>query len=198
MRWRSAAVLAVLAVIPMAVPHGRSVPVEAGTAVRMGVEDLVLAADLVLEGRVVSRRALTSTSGRIDTAYTLAVARTFQGTHEPTREVRLPGGVRPDGLGMIVPGMAGLAVGEDVILMLSPPSTDGLRMPIGLAQGELRIVTDRFGQRLAVRPNADLALANGVTGVVQPGESASIVDYAELVATIEAAVATKRATGGKR
>lgn len=198
MRWRLAAGLAVLAVIPMAVSRGRSAPAEAGTAVRMGTEDLVLAADLVLEARVVALRALTNPNGRIDTAYTLAVERTFLGAHEPTRVVRIPGGVLADGRGMIVPGLAGLALGEDVILMLSPASADGARMPIGLAQGEFRIVTDRFGERVAVRPNADLALANGFTGVVQPAEGASLVDYAELIAMIESAVATKRATGGDR
>jgi hypothetical protein len=198
MRWRLVAGLAILAVIPMAVPRGPSALVEAGTAIRMGTEDLVLAADLVLKGRVVSLRAAASPTGRIDTVYTLAVRRTFWGSHEPTRIVRIPGGVLADGRGMIVPGLAGLALGEDVVLMLSPASADGARMPIGLAQGEFRIVTDRFGKRVAVRSTADLALASGVTGVVLPGAGASIVDYAELVATIESAAATKRAIGEGR
>ena len=198
MRWRLAAGLAVLAVIPMAVSRGRSAPVEAGIAVRMGTEDLVLAADLVLEGRVVALRAATSTSGRIDTEYTLAVTRTFWGSHEPTRVVRIPGGVLADGRGMLVPGLVRLALGEDVVLVLSRASAHGARMPIGLAQGEFRIVTDRFGNKVAVRSNADLALANGVTGVLSSGASSSIIPSAELVAILASAAATKRAIGEGR
>jgi len=198
MHWRLATGLAVLAVIPMAVSRGRSAPVEAGIAVRMGIEDLVRAADLVLEGRVVALRAATSASGRIDTEYTLAVTRTFWGPHEPTRMVRIPGGVLADGRGMLVPGLARLALGQDVVLILSQAAADGARMPIGLAQGELRIVTDRFGNKVAVRSNADLALAHGLTGVLSSDAGAAIIPYAELVAILASAVATKRAIGEGR
>jgi hypothetical protein len=198
MRYRFAAVVAALAALPVAVSPGGSRPVEAGTAVRMSTEELVRAADLVLEARVIALHAAASTNGRIDTAYTLAVERTFWGSHEPTRVIRIPGGVLPDGRGMLVPGLAPLALGEDVILMLSPATEGGARMPIGLAQGEFEILTDRFGRKAAARSNADLALANGRTGALSPAEGDSIIDYAELVAVIESAAATRRAIGGGR
>ena len=115
--------------------------VGAGTAVRLDIEGLVEHAELVLEGRVLSRRAVRTTRGRVATEVELDVLRTFLGEERARRTVRVPGGLLPDGSGVLIPGMPTLLEGEDVLLFLTGPSATGARMPVGLAQGKLRVVT---------------------------------------------------------
>jgi hypothetical protein len=183
-----------LAAFSLSVPCLRSAtPVEAGTAVRYDVAGLVRQADLVVEGRVVAQRVVQQPNGRIETESTLAVARTFSGEHVATRAIRLPGGVLSDGRGMIVPGVPSLALGEEALLFLSCPNADGMRMPVGLAQGRFRIVVDPAGARRLVRDQRDLVLvdANG-RALAEPPASATF-DYATVVREIESAVLVERA-----
>jgi hypothetical protein len=170
-----------------------------GTTVRLSVAELVLRADLCLEGRVTAARAVLEPGKRIDTEYTISVERTFWGEAQASRAIRIPGGVLPNGSGMLIPGLPSLAVGEEAILFLSKSDVSGMRMPIGLAQGRMVVATDRFGKKRVVRDQAGLAWASsaGGTGSVQPADDRSVVEYAAVVADIEAAVAAKRA-GVKR
>lgn len=165
----------------------------AGTAVRMDVPALVEGAEVVLEARVLSRRAVREPNGRIDTEYSLGVERTFLGEELASRAIRLPGGVLPDGRGMIVPGLPGLSVGEDVVLFLSRAGASGMRVPVGLAQGKLRIVTDPRGRRRLVRDQDGLELVDPRTGAIRAADGSAFFDYADVVARIEAASAAKRA-----
>lgn len=167
--------------------------IDAGTAVRLDLPDLVGQADLVLEGRVVERRVVQDGRGRIETALTLAVERTFWGEPRALREVRMPGGVLPDGRGMVLPGMPDLALGEDVLLFLSQPGDTGIRMPVGLAQGKLRVVSSLSGERLLVRTQADLNLVDPRYGTVHQAGGRTVLDYAQTVARIHAAVEARKA-----
>jgi len=176
-----------------AAPAAAQKPVEAGIAVRMDLEQLVERADLVIAGRVLGARALEAPGGRIDTEYTLDVDRTFWGEDLGQRIVRMPGGVLPDGRGLMLPGMASLVPGEELVLLLSAEGTDGLRVPIGLAQGKFRILTTRAGARVALRSQAGLELLRPATGDVRPADESELMEYAELAARLEAAVARKRA-----
>jgi len=176
-------------------------PVGGGTAVRMELPALVEGADLILEGRVLRRRGvLDPARERIETEYVLAVGRTFQGEPLATRTVRLPGGVLPDGRGMVLPGLPELAVGEEAILFLARADAAGMRMPVGLAQGRFRVVTSATGVRSLVREQADLHLLDPRTGVVSPAPHSAVFDYAATVEGIERAVAARRARlhGGGR
>ena len=192
MRRIQALALAVL-VTAASLPLSHGGPVEAGTAVRLDLAGLVGEADLVLEGRVVAQRVLLTAPGRIETESTLAVARTFLGEPEPRRTIRLPGGVLPDGRGMTIPGLPAIASGEEVLLLLSRPNRDGMRMPVGLAQGCLRVVLDRAGTKRLVRDQRDLVLVDAAGGAAPAPASAADLDYARTVLEIEAAVAAKRA-----
>lgn len=172
----------------------------AGTAVRMDVRALVEGADLALEGRVISSRAVIGPRGRIDTEYVLAVDRTFVGEAQASRAIRLPGGVLPDGRGMIVPGLPRLAVGEDAIVFLSGADASGMRMPVGLAQGRFQVVRDLAGRRRLVRDQTGLELVDPAAApgrqaeaIVQPADAVAWFDYAAVIAEIEAAAAAKRA-----
>ncbi|MDF1798389.1 MAG: hypothetical protein P1V81_04375 [Planctomycetota bacterium] len=166
--------------------------VRAGTALRMDVPDLVEAADLVLEGRVLSATPVETEEGLIETEYELAVDRTFRGDDVFLRSVRLPGGVLEDGRGMLLAGVPHLREGEDALLFLSHAGPRGVRLPVGLAQGRYRIVTRLDGSKLAVRDQSDLGLVDPSTGDLLEADGLHIRDYAELVAEIEASMGSVR------
>jgi len=88
--------------------------VDAGTAIRLDIPELVERADLAFEGRVLERTSQVGPTGLIESDYTIAVLRTFVGTPQSTRVVRLPGGVLADGEGLVLPGMPVIEVGEDL------------------------------------------------------------------------------------
>jgi len=167
--------------------------VHAGTALELDIEGLSQRADLILEGRVLSSRGRLSARGLIETEYVLAVDRTLWGPERSTRVIRLPGGVLPDGRGLMLPGMPRITPGEDVLLFLTGPSPDGMRMPVGLAQGKFRRVLDRSGARVLVREQSDLTLVNANTGAVREADGHSIMLYAEVVARVQAVTASRRA-----
>ncbi len=156
----------------------------------MDVRALTLAADLALEGRVLSTRGFAAADGRIETELVLQVDRTFVGTDEATRSVRVPGGVLPDGRGMILAGWAAPRTGERVLLFLSPESARGWRLPVGLAQGHFSLFTDRAGRKIAARTSGGIALVEP-SGALEHAEGAIVMDYAELLAEVESARALR-------
>ena len=167
--------------------------VEAGTAVRLDVAGLVDRADVVMEARVSSARAVLGPAHRIDTEYTLVVDRTFYGDALPTRVIRLPGGVLPDGRGMVIAGVPSLAVGESAILFLTRADATGMRMPVGLAQGRMRVIADAAGKKSIVSDARELELVDARTGVALRAPAKALLDYASTVAEIDARASQKRA-----
>jgi hypothetical protein len=170
--------------LPVFVPSLRT-PSRAGTALHMDLEEVVRRSALVVEGRVLRGTCGETPNGTIYTDWEIAVERTFLGADHPTRIVRLPGGMLPSGRGMVIPGMPRVTAGEDVVLLLGEESEGGLRMPTGLSQGKYRISVAADGERTAVQSGDHVTLVNedrsrSVDGV-------RILDYAELVARLEAA-----------
>lgn len=161
--------------------------VEAGTALHMGVPELARRSDLVLEGRVLSQKALEAESGLIETEVLLEVERTLVGDHLPLRAIRLPGGELPDGRGLYLSGMPRLREGESVMLFLTARSQSGMRMPVGLAQGKLGVVTDAAGEKLLVGNALALGLVGAGGTEVAEADGLSVLPYAEVLAQIEAA-----------
>ena len=183
---------AVCLLVLLAAGAGEDRSVRAGTALRMDVEQLVARAGLVVEARVVSTRPVLSASGRIDTEIRLSVRRTFWGEDRGDRVVRLPGGEMPStGRGLVVAGMPRLVPGEDALLVLSEEGAEGLRVPVGLAQGHFRLVHDDAGVRRAVRGGSGLALADPRTGALEMGGAGGSWPYAELAERVERAVAVR-------
>ncbi|MFT4540142.1 MAG: hypothetical protein ACI841_002174 [Planctomycetota bacterium] len=166
--------------------------VNASTAVPVEVEDLVANAALLLEAKITSARCIAGVGGCVDTEYSLAVARTFWGEHAPVQVLRLPGGVLPDGRGMVLPGVPHFSLGEDVVLALSEANDDGLRMPIGLDQGCYRLRVEANGDRFAWRVPAASARIDMATGRIHSGGAAWGAPYGQLVARMTAAVAARR------
>jgi len=164
--------------------------VQAGTAVRLELPELVENADLIIETRVLAARALESAGG-IETEYLLEVHRTFEGDDQPYRLLRIPGGVLPDGRGLLLSGLPRIRTGEDVLLFLSKESETGVRMPVGLAQGKYRVVKLSDGSKALVRNTAGMALVDRKGGVLTTPHARQVRDYVETVARIEAALALK-------
>jgi hypothetical protein len=189
---RTTCILASIAFV-LALLLARAAPVDAGTALKLDVPGLVSQAELAFEGRVLAARTTCDARGLVSTEYTVSVHRTYWGEPFGTRVFSLPGGVLPDGSGLVLAGMPRIDVGEDVLLFLSAASANGLRMPVGLAQGKFKIVRDAQGLASLVRTQADLMLVDPTTGSTQPAAGWSALDYQATVGQIETAAALKAA-----
>jgi hypothetical protein len=163
-------------------------PAWAGTVVRLEIPQLLEGSDLCLEGRVIAARAVLEGRKRIDTEYTVQVSRTFWGEPQAVRVIRIPGGVLPDGRGMTVPGLPRLALGEEAILFLSRADASGMRMPVGLAQGKLRIETDRDGRKRLISDTEGLVVLSPAGRSAPP----AVLDYGGTSAEIEKAASRRR------
>lgn len=167
--------------------------VEAGTALRLEVGDMARTSDLVIEGKVLDASVLEGESGLIETEYLVSVDRTLWGADLGTRIVRFPGGVLPDGRGMMIPGMPQIDVGEDVLLFLSKPTSWGMRMPMGLAQGKFSVLRSFNGERRLIRDRGSVTYVDPATGQVSETPTAASLDYAAVMSEIHAGIALRNA-----
>ena len=160
----------------------------AGTAERLDLGALARQSELIVEARVLSARAV-DVEALLATEYLLEVARTFKGRDEAYRAVRLPGGLRADGSGLLIPGLPRFTPGEEAVLFLSQESANGLRMPIGLGQGKLGIQRLASGEKRLVHELHGVELL-GAGPSAPSGSSANraLFGYAECVAELEAAL----------
>jgi hypothetical protein len=154
----------------------------AGTALRLDLPSLVQRSEVIVEARVLAARSL-EVEGLLLTEHLLEVSRTFKGDDQAYRTLRLPGGVRADGSGLLVPGVPVLAPGEEAVLFLEPEGRGGMRLLSGLAQGFLGVRRAPDGSKRLVRD----ASALGLVGAGAGSDGRALVDYADLVAAIEAA-----------
>jgi len=162
----------------------------AGTALRLDVAGLVHTSELVVEGRVLAAEPHEE-QGLLVTEYLLEVERTHKGAHEATRAVRIPGGLRADGSGLLIPGLAAPAAGAEVLLFLGPEGRAGARLPTGLAQGVFTLERLSDGTKRLARDARALELFDG-EGFTR-GERTRHA-YAELLAAITAARASEMST----
>ena len=168
----------------------------AGTALELDLQGLVDRSELVIEGRVLSRRCFPDSHGRPETEYVVAVDVPYLGGPEALRTFRFPGGRLPGkdgGTALVVPGLPELEVGEEVILFLTREGAQGWRMPVGLSQGKYRKVEDADGQVHAVREHGQLDLYDPQTRTVRRAAPNDRTDHAELRRRIERAVALRKA-----
>jgi len=163
----------------------------AGTALRLDLPALVQRSELIVEARVLAAHTL-EVQDLLLTEYLLEVSRTLKGADRSYRAIRLPGGVRADGSGLLVPGVPHLTPGEEAVLFLEPEGKGGMRLPAGLAQGKFGVRRGADGAKRLVRDVSSLGLV-GAPGHGDDGRT--LVDYADLVAAIEAVA---RAPGAGR
>jgi hypothetical protein len=174
-------------------PFARSTSVEAGTAVRLDIEDLVQRCDLSFEGRVVAKTAMLDARGRVETEYVVSVARSFVGAPMTRRTFRLPGGTLPDGRGMLIAGMPSIAEREDVLVFLTRENELGARMPVGLAQGKLAVAVEKDGRKVLKRDTTALELVPAPGAKPRPVDGGAVLDYAATIARIQSAASARGA-----
>lgn len=180
--------LAASLVVAASFPRGEHP--SAATVVRMDLEEQAGLADLILEGTVASARPLQATDGTVHTEYELFVERTLWGEPSARRTVTLPGGVLPSGLVTVVPGMPVLTVGEDCLLMLGSPTPTGVRIPVGLGQGRLRLGRGFDGRRTLSQDRSGLSFVNGLGS--REAEGGSVFDYSEVISRLQARLNRRR------
>lgn len=134
-------------------------PAGATTVLRVPLEEMARACDLVVQARVVAvhTSAAPDDERQISTAVRLAILRVLKGHPTgPTLTLTLPGG-RTDRWTLAIPGMPQLREGEEVVLFLERTSA-GLR-PAGLSLGVYRVRHDPgTGRTRAVRDLRGIAV----------------------------------------
>ena len=162
----------------------------AATVLRMDLEQQADLSDLVLVGTVASARPFQATDGTIRTEYEMLVDRTLWGESRARRTVTLPGGALPSGRVTVIPGMPKLSLGEDCLLLLGPETTSGMRIPVGLGQGRLRLGRGFDGRRTLEQDHAGLSFT-GIAGL-REGEGGSVCDYSEVISRLQARLNVRR------
>jgi hypothetical protein len=133
-----------LAVVAAAVACGRA---EAATYVPVADEALVDQAELIVLGRVVERRF--AAAGPPATEYVFAVERAVRGRAVEELVVRVPGGVRPGGLGLKIWGAPAFRDGERALLFLAR-DRGGVHAVLHLSLGAFHVV-DALGRPAVLR-----------------------------------------------
>lgn len=87
--------------------------------------------------------------GPVETEYRLEVEEVLKGQTAGTVLLRVPGGLRPDGLGLLIHGAPRLQTGERALVLLEPNGRGAFR-PVQLFLGVFHQV-EAGGRRLAVR-----------------------------------------------
>ncbi|MCB1054856.1 MAG: fibronectin type III domain-containing protein [Acidobacteria bacterium] len=108
---------------------------------------------LILEG-VVEEVSPGEAPGRPSTELRVTIDRVLKGRLAASEVlVRMPGGIRPDGSGLILEGAPRFVAGEPVLLFLTPGPADAFAL-VQFSLGVFRRV-DLGGERLAVRDLSD-------------------------------------------
>ncbi len=156
------------------------VPAHATTCEALTVADLAKRAELVVHGTCESATAVWNVDRtRIDTVVTVRVTEMVKGRRSRRITFRCPGGTR-DGKIYYIQGMPRIEAGQEVVLALSSLGGNGVRVPVGLAQGAFRVVDG-----VAIR---DPRGVNRVApaGAPPPGECRERIPLGELLAVLRA------------
>lgn len=134
-------------------------PVQAMTVLQVELKTLVEHAAVVLEGTVKQTRVIDRRKeGRgVWTEFTLDVAEVWKGDAALVGKPfawRHIGGTTADGITVAVPGMPGLRVGEEVVVILEK-TTEG-HVISGGPQGKFIVRTDAKGQKTVLQEASDV------------------------------------------
>lgn len=148
-----------IAALVTAVLTASSGPVGSSTVVPLSLSDLTARADRIFHGTCVGVRS-ELVAGDIVTRLTFAVDEGLKGTVGDTLALRLPGG-ELDGVRDEVSGMPSFVPGDEVVLFVTEVDGLGRVWPVGLGQGDFRVL--REGNRPAAvgRSLDDLRLPGG-------------------------------------
>ena len=167
--------------------------VSATTVLKMTLPEVVAAAELIVEGKVLSVEGYRDARGMICSKVLLQAAQYLKGSGGSYLEFSIPGGFVGD-QGLLIPGFPQFRPGEDSILFLSKAGGTGIRLPEGLGQGKYRVLFDpETGRKLVRRESLQgLELLSPETGQLVPSDPAGVVDYGDFVAEV------RRLVGGAK
>lgn len=170
------------------------IPLSAATVIQMNLEEMVGRADLIFRGTVLDARESTLQVGGGTlpvVTYRIRVDDEFKGTFGevkgvPVAEIKMLGKLKPASSGSVrSPGpladLPRLVVGQEYLLLTTPPSAVGLSTTVGLGQGRF-VLQGKRGQEVALNDNHNSGLFRGMdtgpSGVASTPEGA--VPYAVL------------------
>jgi hypothetical protein len=168
-------------------------PAAATSFVMVADRDLADQAPLIVTGRVIAASPAVGAAGAPATDYAVAVEQAVKGfAGAATLTVRSPGGVRADGLGLVVFGAPRFAEGERVLLFLGPEA-GGVRRVLHLMLGA-------FHERSIGGRPAWVRELGAAVEVPAPGGGAAAAEAGDGRRDRDAFVAwlAERAAGGER
>ncbi|MHC4831463.1 MAG: hypothetical protein ACYTFT_14095 [Planctomycetota bacterium] len=176
----------------LAVPR----PSQATTVVLLGDAELVEGAERIVHGVVFGKEVRLAADGeRTFTEYSIKVTELLKG--EADREggdvvtFREWGGRLATGEGLWIPGTGSLAVGEEVVVFLSPTDEkSGCTFTTGLAQGKFHVRQEPDGARRATRGLKELRFVDSAGTDVEAVNK--IHNLASLKTRVRALVASRR------
>ncbi|MCB9896784.1 MAG: hypothetical protein H6825_02145 [Planctomycetes bacterium] len=132
-------------VLALAVILGMPKPAAASTVERLDLPQVTSRAEQIVRGRVLSTTAERLAEGVIVTRVEFLVSDALRGAGAGERLVfRVPGGEVGDE-GLRIPGMPRFTADDELVLFLTRPTALGVRVPVGLGQGVLRLRRDAAG-----------------------------------------------------
>lgn len=136
-------------------------PALASTVIAESIEEMAVAAPLVVHARVVAAQSgWDAAHRRLWTWTELQVSEPLKGlatTNTATVLVKQPGG-EADGIGQAVAGAARFAIGEEVVAFLEPSDEPNVFLVRGLSAGKVRL-EQRGARQVALRALDGLAFA---------------------------------------
>ena len=140
-----------------------SAGLEASQVRLLNLEEMTQRAATIFSGRCVALSTLVDPDlGREVTVATFQVSRAVKGTDHGTITIRMPASAD------VASGVGGLPTfhkGDEVVLFLYGKSQLGFRAPVGLGQGNFRVLKDKRGRATAVN---DLGNRNLLRGLSAP------------------------------
>jgi hypothetical protein len=141
-RWRNVAALAVLVLLP-------TLPAVASTFVAMTPGELIAHSDAVVVGDVIHVESFRDPSGRaIVTQAMIRVEETLTGSSPTVAVVQTFGGT-VDSYTVVAHGFPTFTEGDRLVVFLEEHA-DGIAEVVGYRLGQYRVITNRFGQEIAV------------------------------------------------
>lgn len=156
--------------LTLAVVSATAVAAEA-MIMKMGLGDMVVNADKVFRGTVMTKEPGTVQAGGSELStvvYTIRVDDALKGDFGPKPAVTLTmlGSLKAEAVGDVqrlstLDLNPNLSVGEEYVLFTTAPSSAGLSTTVGLGQGLFRIIANADGRDLAVNELNNMGLFDG-------------------------------------
>lgn len=146
----------------------QSLAVHAASVLPLGLERLVGGADIVFHGRCLANQVeLDASTNMVVTYTTFEVLDTVKGEPGITHTIKQIGGNLPgSNVHMKWPGVPKFIEGEEYVVFLPPQSVAGFSSPVGLGQGNFKVLPGSQGQDVSNGRDFEELLKNIPTGSV--------------------------------